>query len=113
MPFLYQGKKKQVKAINTSPSKAERNAAKEIGIDLANNWRAYSREARVHVYVSDMKEMVRFYNQIMEFPVVRYWRYTDGDGTMIDIGGNIIELFSKQKRNYSNKNYYGNISTKS
>jgi len=110
MPFLYQGKKKQVKAINTSPSKAERNAAKEIGIDLANNWRAYSREARVHIYVSDMKEMVRFYNQIMEFPVVRYWRYTDGDGTMIDIGGNIIELFSKQKRNYSNKNYYGNVS---
>lgn len=110
MPFLYQGKKQQVKKINTSPSKSEVSAAKEMGIDLAKNWRAYSREARLHIYVSDMKEMVRFYNQIMEFPVVRYWRYSDGDGTMMDIGGNIIELFSKGRRNFSDKNFYGNVS---
>ena len=110
MPFLYQGKKQQVKKINTSPSKSEIAAAKEIGIDLAKNWRAYSKEARVHIYVSNMKEMVRFYNQIMEFPVVRYWRYSDGDGTMMDIGGNIIELFSKGRRNFSDKNFYGNVS---
>ena len=110
MPFLYQGKKKHVKKINTSPSKSEISAAKEMGIDLAKNWRAYSKEARVHIYVSNMKEMVRFYNQIMEFPVVRYWRYSDGDGTMMDIGGNIIELFSKGRRNFSDKNFYGNVS---
>ena len=110
MPFLYQGKKQQVKKINTSPSKSEIAAAKEMGIDLAKNWRAYSKEARVHIYVSNMKEMVRFYNQIMEFPVVRYWRYSDGDGTMMDIGGNIIELFSKGRRNFSDKNFYGNVS---
>lgn len=110
MPFLYQGKKQQAKKINTSPTKSEVNAAKEIGIDLAKNWRAYSKEARVHIYVSDMKEMVRFYNQIMEFPVVRYWRYSDGDGTMMDIGGNIIELFSKGRKNYSEKKFYGNVS---
>ena len=110
MPFLYQGKKQQVKKINTSPSKSEIAAAKEMGIDLAKNWRAYSKEARVHIYVSNMKEMVRFYNQIMEFPVVRYWRYSDGDGTMLDIGGNIIELFSKGRKNYSEKKFHGNVS---
>ena len=110
MPFLYQGKKQQVKKINTSPSKSEISAAKEMGIDLAKNWRAYSKEARVHIYVSNMKEMVRFYNQIMEFPVVRYWRYSDGDGTMLDIGGNIIELFSKGRKNYSEKKFHGNVS---
>ena len=110
MPFLYQGKKQQVKKINTSPSKSEISAAKEIGIDLAKNWRAYSKEARIHIYVSNMKEMVRFYNQIMEFPVVRYWRYSDGDGTMLDIGGNIIELFSKGRKNYSEKKFHGNVS---
>ena len=110
MPFLYQGKKQQVKKINTYPTKSEIAAAKEMGIDLAKNWRAYSKEARVHIYVSNMKEMVRFYNQIMEFPVVRYWRYSDGDGTMMDIGGNIIELFSKGRRNFSDKNFYGNVS---
>mgnify|MGYP003114798709 FL=1 len=110
MPFLYQGKKQQVKKINTSPSKSEIAAAKEMGIDLAKNWRAYSKEARIHIYVSNMKEMVRFYNQIMEFPVVRYWRYSDGDGTMLDIGGNIIELFSKGRKNYSEKKFHGNVS---
>jgi uncharacterized glyoxalase superfamily protein PhnB len=110
MPFSYQGKKQQIKQINTSPSKSEVVAAKELGIDLAKNWRAYSKEARLHVYVSNMKEMVRFYNQILEFPVVRYWRYSDGDGTMLDIGGNAIELFSKGRRNFSDKNFYGSVS---
>ena len=112
MPFFNQhDSKKQIKKkLNTSPTKASVDAAKKLGIDLGSKWRPYSREARLHIYVSDMKEMVRFYNQILEFPVVRYWRYSDGDGTMLDIGGNIIELFSKGKRNYSNKNYYGNVS---
>ena len=102
--------KKKPKKINTSPTKAEINKAKEVGIDLAKSWRAYANETRIHIYVSNMKEMVRFYNKIMEFPVVRYWRYADGDGTMIDIGGNIIELFTKNRRNYSDKNYFGNVS---
>ena len=106
----FSSKKKVSKKINTSPSKDQINIANDHGISLGHNWRAYSREARIHIYVSDMKEMVRFYNKILEFPVVRYWRYSDGDGTMLDIGGNIIELFSKGKRNYSNKNYYGNVS---
>jgi len=110
MPFLQQTKKNKVKPINTSPSKTEISAAKEMGIDLAKSWRAYSKEARIHIYVSDMKEMVRFYNQILEFPVVRYWRYSDGDGTMMDIGGNVIELFSKGRRNFSDRSFYGNVS---
>lgn len=112
MTFLsnYQSKQKTKKSFNTTPSKAEVDKAKKMGIDLAKSWRPYAREARLHIYVSDMKEMVRFYNQVLELPVVRYWRYSDGDGTMLNIGGNIIELFSKGRRNYSNKNYYGNVS---
>jgi len=102
--------KKQTKNINTAPTKSERELAKKSGISLGNKWNAYSKEVRVHIYVSDMKEMIRFYNKILEFPVVRYWRYADGDGTQIDLGGNLIELFSKSKRNYSHKNYHGNIS---
>jgi len=112
MPFLNQYQKKKVnkKRINTSPTKSEIQLAKEEDIDLGNSWNAYSREVRVHMYVKSMKEMVRFYNKILEFPVVRYWRYSDGDGTLINLGGNIIELFSKGSRNYSNKSFYGNIS---
>ena len=110
MPFSFQSKKQIKKSINTAPSKSEIEAAKELGIELGNKWNAYSKEVRVHVYVSNMKEMVRFYNKILEFPVVRYWRYSDGDGTQIDLGGNLIELFSKGRRNYSHKSYHGNIS---
>ena len=102
--------KKSNKKINTSPSKKEIEFAKKLGMDLGKSWRAYSKEVRVHIYIKNMEEMVRFYNQILEFPVVRYWRYSDGDGTQIDLGGNIIELFSKGSRNYANKNYYGNVS---
>ena len=114
MPFLsqYQSKSKDKvkKSINTSPSKSEVQAAKEVGIDLGKSWNAYSREVRVHIYVKNMQEMVRFYNKILEFPVVRYWRYSDGDGTQINLGGNLIELFSKGSRNYSNRSFHGNIS---
>ena len=98
------------KRINTSPTSTEVDAAKELGIDLGKHWNASSRAVRVHIYVKDMQEMVRFYNQILEFPVVRYWRYSDGDGTQISIGGNLIELFSKGSRNYYNKNFANNIS---
>ena len=57
-----------------------------------------------------MKEMVRFWNKILEFPVVRYWRYDEGDGTMISVGGNVIELFTKGRRNYYNKSFSGSVS---
>tara|TARA_Y100000114_G_scaffold121666_1_gene116897 strand:- start:3213 stop:3743 length:531 start_codon:yes stop_codon:yes gene_type:complete len=113
MPFLssMSNKKSKVKkSINTSPSAAEIKSAKEIGMDLGKRWNAYSNEVRLHIYVSNMDEMVRFYNQILEFPVVRYWRYSDGDGTQVDLGGNVIELFSKGPRNYSRKQYHGNVS---
>ena len=106
----YKSKKSLKKKINTAPSKADIDAARERGIDLGNKWNAYSREVRVHIYVKNMDEMIRFYNKILEFPVVRYWRYSDGDGTQIDLGGNLIELFSKGSRNYSKKNYHNNIS---
>ena len=55
--------------------------------------------------------MTRFYNKILEFPVVRYWKDASGDGSMINVGGNIIELFSKRgaERHY-NKQYFGNCS---
>lgn len=108
--YNQEDKNKQLKKINTSPTKSEIESAKELGINLGNKWNAYSREVRVHMYVKNMEEMVRFYNQILEFPVVRYWRYSDGDGTQINVGGNLIELFSKGSRNYSNKNFHGNIS---
>ena len=108
--FLSNRDTKSKKKFNTSPSKSEIDAAKDLNIDLGSKWNAYSKEVRLHIYVSNMKEMVRFYNQILEFPVVRYWRYSDGDGTQIDVGGNLIELFTKGKRNYANKNYYGNVS---
>ena len=112
MPFLSQyGSKKQIKkSFNTAPSKSEIEAAKKIGIDLGKSWNAYSKEVRVHVYVKNMEEMVRFYNQILEFPVVRYWRYSDGDGTQINVGGNLIELFSKHRHNYYDKAFNGNVS---
>lgn len=95
---------------STSPSNTDVQSAKELGIDLGNKWNAYSNEVRVHFYVKNMQEMIRFYNQILEFPVVRYWRYSEGDGTQIDIGGNLIELLSKGRRNYSHKNYHNNVS---
>ena len=112
MPFMsqYNSQKKVSKRINTSPTKSEIDSAKKLGIDLGKSWRAYSKEVRVHIYIKNMEDMVRFYNQILEFPVVRYWRYSEGDGTQIDLGGNVIELFSKGSRNYANKNYYGNVS---
>ena len=91
----FQNQKSPRKRINTSPTSAEVKSAKDLGMDLGKRWNAYSNEVRLHIYVSDMEEMVRFYNQILEFPVVRYWRYSDGDGTQIDLGGNLIELFTK------------------
>ena len=102
--------KKSLKKKNTTPTKSEIDAALKRGIYLGDKWNAYSREVRVHIYVKNMDEMTRFYNKILEFPVVRYWRYSDGDGTQIDLGGNLIELFSKGSRNYSHKNYHNNIS---
>ena len=111
MNFLNQYKKEESKnKINTSPTAAEIKKAEKLGIDLGNSWNAYSKEVRVHMYVKDMEEMVRFYNQILEFPVVRYWRFSDGNGTQINLGGNLIELFSKHKHNYYDKSFNGNVS---
>lgn len=103
-------KEKEKKDNPTKPTSFSINLAKEEDIELGDKWNAYSREVRVHIYVKNMKDMVRFYNKILEFPVVRYWRYSDGDGTMLDVGGNVIELFSKGSRNFSNKKYHGNVS---
>lgn len=94
---------------NTSPKAADVKAAKEDGIDLAKSWNAYSREVRLHVFASDIKEMTRFYNKILEFPVVRTWQDAAGSGVLINIGGNIIELFSKSG-NKDNKKFFGNCS---
>lgn len=108
--MFFEEKNKLNKKPKTSPSKKEIDKAKELDIDLAKSWNAYSKEVRVHLYVKNMKEMTRFYNKILEFPVVRYWRYADGDGTQIDLGGNLIELFSKSSRNYYQTNYNSNVS---
>lgn len=109
--FLSQNKKVEKKKNVTAPTSSDVKSAKEDGIDLAKSWNPYSREVRVHIYVDNMQEMTRFYNRILEFPVVRYWRDASGDGTMINIGGNILELFSKRgsDRGY-NKQYFGNSS---
>ena len=113
MPFLNskQNKKKPNKKINTSPSKKAIDVAKDLDMDLGKGWNPYSREVRIHIYVKDMKEMVRFYNKFLEFPVVHYWRGQGSEGTMIDIGGNIIELYNKNGTYHKyNKNFYGNVS---
>lgn len=95
----------------TGPSKAAVDAAKELGMDLGKSWNAYSKEVRIHIYIKDTKETVKFYNKILEFPVVHYWRSQGSEGTMLDIGGNIIELYNKNGTYHKyNKNYYGNVS---
>ena len=110
--FLNQNNKKDVvKKRNTSPSKKAISAANDLGMDLGKGWNPYSREVRIHIYVKDMKEMVKFYNKFLEFPVVHYWRDQGSDGTMLDIGGNIIELYNKNGTYHKyNKNFYGNVS---
>ena len=76
MPFLNSSKPatKKAKKINTSPSKAEIDAARELGIDLGNKWNAYSKEVRLHIYVSNMDTMVKFYNQILDFKQNLSWK---------------------------------------
>jgi catechol-2,3-dioxygenase len=109
--MFFEEKNKINKKPKTSPSKKEVEVAKELGIDLAKSWNAYSKEVRIHIYVKNMQEMVRFYNKILEFPVVHYWRSQGSEGTMIDIGGNIIELYNKNGTYHKyNKNFYGNVS---
>lgn len=114
MPFLNQHQKKVVnkrKKPKTAPSKAAVDAANELGMDLGKSWNAYSKEVRIHIYVKDMKEMVKFYNKFLEFPVVHYWRNKGSEGTMLDIGGNIIELYNQNGTYHKyNKNFYGNVS---
>ena len=65
MPLFnqYQSNKKETKKNKTAPSKKSIEAAKELGMDLGKSWNAYSKEVRIHIYVKDMKEMVRFYNK--------------------------------------------------
>ena len=93
-----------------SPTKSDIDAASKNGMDLGKNWRAYSKESRVHIYVKDIKEMTRFYNKILEYPVVKAWQYSDGSGVIINIGGNSIELFSKNRRNYYHNDFSGCVS---
>jgi uncharacterized glyoxalase superfamily protein PhnB len=109
MPFfLNEPKKAKIsKKPATAPSKQSVDDASDEGFELGRSWNAYSKEARIHVYVKNMREMIRFYNKILEFPVVRYWRYAEGDGTIINLGGNSLELFSKGRRNYYHKDFSG------
>ena len=107
--MFYTNKEKSVVKKNTSPTSADIKIAKEKGIDLANSWNAYSREVRLHIFASDIKEMTRFYNKILEFPVVRTWQDSIESGVLLNIGGNIIELFSKTG-NKDNKKFFGNCS---
>ena len=46
---------------------------------------------------------------ILEFPVVRTWQDSIESGVLLNIGGNIIELFSKTG-NKDNKKFFGNCS---
>ncbi len=110
MFFTHQKEKKVKKFTNkTKPSSEDVLKAKEDNIDLADKWHAYSREARIHIFTSDINEMSRFYNQILEFPVVKKFRYGNSIGVMINIGGNIVELFNKAT-DYYDKNFKGNVS---
>lgn len=111
--FLNQNKNqnKTSKKRDTAPSKKAVDVARDLGMELGKGWNPYSREVRIHIYVKDMKEMVKFYNKFLEFPVVHYWRNQGSEGTMLDIGGNIIELYNKNGTYHKyNKNFYGNVS---
>lgn len=109
--FNNSNKNKTIKKNKTAPSKAAIETAKSLGMDLGKSWNAYSREVRIHIYVKSMEEMVKFYNKFLEFPVVHYWRKNGSEGTMLDIGGNIIELYNQNGTYHKyNKNFYGNIS---
>lgn len=101
---------KKTKTKARSPKKSDVDFAKENGIDLGNNWNSYSREARIHLYVKSMQEMVRFYNKILEFPVVKVWRLSDGDGTILNLGGNNLELYSKNRRHNYHSDFSGCVS---
>lgn len=105
--------KKEVKKNRSSkrkPSNSDIKDAKELGIELGKNWNSYSKETRIHVYVKNMQEMVRFYNKILEFPVVKVWRLSDGDGTIINLGGNNLELYSKNRRHNYHSDFSGCVS---
>lgn len=96
-------KKEKIKKINnTAPSKSDLLNAKNDGYKLGKKWNAYSREIRIHLYTNNFDELVRFYNKILEFPIVKRF----SDGILIDIGGNLIEIFSKTK----NSSFGGKIS---
>jgi len=108
--FYLKDEKKQKKKNKTNPSKSDIDLADKENLFLADKWRAYSKEVRIHIYVSDLHEMTRFYNQILEFPIVKRHKHGNSTGVLLNIGGNIIELFNKTNDNYYNKNFNGNIS---
>lgn len=96
-------KKEKIKKINnTAPNKSDLLNAKNDGYKLGKKWNAYSREVRIHLHTNNFDELVRFYNKILELPIVGRFRSSNSHGVLIDIGGNIIEIFSKTDKSKFN-----------
>lgn len=110
MNFFKKDEKKKVNNDKRKPNNNDIKTAKDLGVDLGKNWNVYSKESRIHLYVKSMQEMVRFYNKILEFPVVKMWRLSDGEGTIINLGGNNLELYSKNRRHNYHVDFSGCVS---
>lgn len=95
-----------IKKNRTRPSSSDIAKAKKDGFRLGKKWNAYSHEVRIHIYTSNLNELVKFYNKILEFPIVGRFNEFNSTGVLIDIGGNIIEIYSKTK----NSQFNGKIS---
>jgi catechol 2,3-dioxygenase-like lactoylglutathione lyase family enzyme len=56
------------------------------------------KEFRLKIYTNKLTEMKSFYEDLMEFPVIKEWdRGEDDKGFMFDTGNSIIELFLPEK----------------
>jgi len=91
-----------LKKNRTKPKNADVIKAKNDGFKLGKYWNAYSNEVRIHIFTSNFNELVKFYNKILEFPIVKKFNSSNSTGVLIDIGGNIIEIFSKTKNSSTN-----------
>ncbi len=78
--------------------------------DIAPKWRAYSKELRHHTYAKDVDALSHFYNKELGLPVLKYWRRGDDKGTMLSLGGNVLEIFGQDEEK---SEYHGKTSISS
>jgi len=44
--------------------------------------------------VEQFEQAIRFYTEVLQFPLVRTWKSGDNLCAMVDVGGSMLELFS-------------------